>query len=90
VHGSPTGRTQNVSWLSYADLDFKRIDGGFLVQTRNEATDASSSMQVVSKRQPTLEELTDLHFAWRAVKHVKSNAIVLAKKLGLVGVGLDK
>jgi len=87
VHGSPTGRTQNVAWLPYADLDFKRIDGGFLVQTRNEATDASSSMQVVSKRQPTLEELTDLHFAWRAVKHVKSNAIVLAKKLGLVGVG---
>lgn len=78
---------QSISWLNYANYDFKRIDGGFLVQTRNAASDASSSMQVVSKRQPTLEELTDLHFAWRAVRHVKSNAIVLSKKLALVGVG---
>ncbi|MGH2444126.1 MAG: bifunctional phosphoribosylaminoimidazolecarboxamide formyltransferase/IMP cyclohydrolase, partial [Chloroflexota bacterium] len=78
---------QDVSWIPYAKLDFKRIDGGFLVQTRNRASDPSSSMQVVSKRQPTLEELTDLHFAWRSVKHVKSNGIVLAKRLALVGVG---
>lgn len=83
----PAGPVQNTSWVPYADLDFKRIDGGFLVQSRNVASDPSSSMQVVSKRQPTLEELTDLHFAWRAVKHVKSNGIVLAKKLALVGVG---
>ena len=44
-------------------------------------------MHVVTSREPTLEELTDLLFAWRAVKHVKSNGIVLAKKLALVGVG---
>ena len=87
VRGGGYERIQDVSWIPYADLDFKRIDGGFLVQTRNMASDPSGSMQVVSKRQPTLEELTDLHFAWRAVKHVKSNAIVLAKKLALVGVG---
>ena len=42
---------------------------------------------MVTQREPTLEELTDLIFAWRAVKHVKSNAIVLARKLALVGVG---
>lgn len=87
VRGASGGSVQNVAWLPYSNLDFKRIEGGFLVQTRNTASDPSVSMQVVSKRQPTLEELTDLHFAWRAVKHVKSNAIVLAKKLGLVGVG---
>ncbi|GAC1468955.1 MAG: bifunctional phosphoribosylaminoimidazolecarboxamide formyltransferase/IMP cyclohydrolase [Chloroflexota bacterium] len=87
VRGSTTGPTQDLSWIPYVDLDFKRVDGGFLVQSRNVASDPSSSMQVVSKRQPTLEELTDLHFAWRAVKHVKSNGIVLAKKLALVGVG---
>jgi phosphoribosylaminoimidazolecarboxamide formyltransferase/IMP cyclohydrolase len=87
VRGSGDGPVQNLSWIPYADMDFKRIDGGFLVQTRNVASDPSGSMQVVSKRQPTLEELTDLHFAWRAVKHVKSNGIVLAKKLALVGVG---
>lgn len=87
VRGDGATRTQNVSWIPYADLDFKRINGGFLLQTRNMASDPSATMQVVSKRQPTLEELTDLHFAWRAVKHVKSNAIVLAKRLALVGVG---
>jgi phosphoribosylaminoimidazolecarboxamide formyltransferase / IMP cyclohydrolase len=87
VRGGGEGRVQDASWIPYADLDFKRIDGGFLIQSRNAASDLSTSMQVVSKRQPTLEELTDLHFAWRAVKHVKSNAIVLAKKLALVGVG---
>ncbi len=87
VRGGSGGSVQDVSWLPYHDLDFKRIDGGFLVQTRNVASDPSASMQVVSKRQPTLEELTDLHFAWRAVKHVKSNGIVLVKKLALVGVG---
>ncbi len=87
VRGQDSAPAQHVSWIPYANLDFKRIDGGFLVQTRNVAADPSGTMQVVSKRQPTLEELTDLHFAWRAVKHVKSNAIVLAKKLALVGVG---
>jgi phosphoribosylaminoimidazolecarboxamide formyltransferase / IMP cyclohydrolase len=42
---------------------------------------------VVTQRQPTLAELTSLLFAWRAAKHVRSNAIVLAKGLSLVGVG---
>src|SRR5436309_2854066 len=41
----------------------------------------------VTIRRPTLEELTSLLFAWRAVKHVRSNAVVLAKRLMLVGVG---
>ena len=44
-------------------------------------------MKVVSKRQPTEEELTDLRFAWRACKHVKSNAIVLAQGTRVLGVG---
>jgi phosphoribosylaminoimidazolecarboxamide formyltransferase/IMP cyclohydrolase len=87
VRGSGDQRVQDLSWIPYSDFDFKRIAGGFLVQSRNVASDPTASMQVVSKRQPTLEELTDLHFAWRAVKHVKSNGIVLAKKLALVGVG---
>lgn len=73
--------------LPYNVLDFKRINGGFLVQTRNIVTDPQGTMDVVTRREPTLEELTDLFFAWRAVKHVKSNGIVLAKKLTLVGVG---
>jgi phosphoribosylaminoimidazolecarboxamide formyltransferase / IMP cyclohydrolase len=69
------------------DLDFKRVVGGFLAQTRDALPETALTRDVVSERHPTLEELTSLLFAWRAVKHVRSNAIVLAKKLALVGVG---
>ncbi|MGI5836388.1 MAG: bifunctional phosphoribosylaminoimidazolecarboxamide formyltransferase/IMP cyclohydrolase [Chloroflexota bacterium] len=68
-------------------MDFKRISGGFLAQERDISPEGSISTDVVTKREPTLEELTDLLFAWRAVKHVRSNAIVLARKLALLGVG---
>ena len=68
-------------------LDFKRVLGGFLVQERDSNPEGSVSTDVVTRREPTLEELTDLLFAWRAVKHVRSNAIALARKLALVGVG---
>jgi phosphoribosylaminoimidazolecarboxamide formyltransferase/IMP cyclohydrolase len=69
------------------DLDFKRVSGGFLVQTRDTVPEGAIAKDVVTTRRPNLEELTGLMFAWRAVKHVRSNAIVLAKKLALVGVG---
>lgn len=69
------------------DLDYKRVSGGFLVQTRDTVPEGAMARDVVTTRHPSLEELTSLLFAWRAVKHVRSNAIVLAKKLVLVGVG---
>jgi phosphoribosylaminoimidazolecarboxamide formyltransferase/IMP cyclohydrolase len=68
-------------------LDFKRVAGGLLVQTPDESVTGESSFKVVTERHPTLEELTDLIFAWRCVRHVTSNAIVLAKDLVTVGVG---
>ncbi len=69
------------------DMDYKRVSGGFLVQTRDTIPENEMAKDVVTTRNPTLEELTSLLFAWRAAKHVRSNAIVLAKKLSLVGVG---
>jgi phosphoribosylaminoimidazolecarboxamide formyltransferase / IMP cyclohydrolase len=68
-------------------FDFKRIAGGMLVQTPDESAVDEGNFKVVTERSPTLEELTDLLFAWRCVKHVTSNAIVLAKGLATVGVG---
>ena len=68
-------------------MDVKRVSGGYLIQTPDILPEDALSLKVVSEREPTLEELTNLMFAWRAVKHVKSNAIVLAKRLSLVGVG---
>ncbi|MGZ6269663.1 MAG: bifunctional phosphoribosylaminoimidazolecarboxamide formyltransferase/IMP cyclohydrolase [Candidatus Limnocylindrales bacterium] len=70
-----------------ANLDFKRVDGGLLVETKDELGLDRSQLQVVTRRRLTLEELTDLLFAWRAVRHVRSNAIVLAKGGATVGVG---
>ena len=68
-------------------LDVKTVQGGFLVQTRDSGTDDPSGWRCVTKRQPTNEEMMDLEFAWKAAKHVKSNAIVLAKGSALVGMG---
>ncbi len=68
-------------------LDFKRVSGGMLVQTPDESVSDEANFKPVTERHPTLEELTDLIFAWRCVRHVTSNAIVLAKGLATVGVG---
>ena len=73
--------------LGIGNFDFKRIGGGLLVQTLDSLEEDRNKLQVVTQRRPTLEELTDLLFAWRAVRHVKSNAIVLAKKHSMVGMG---
>ena len=70
-----------------ANLDFKRIAGGLLVETKDELGLDKTQLQVVTKRRPTLEELTDLLFAWRAVRHVRSNAIILARGGATVGIG---
>jgi phosphoribosylaminoimidazolecarboxamide formyltransferase / IMP cyclohydrolase len=69
------------------EFDYKRLLGGFLVQTRDALPEQSFTPKVVSQRHPVLAELTSLYFAWRAVKHVTSNGIVLAKGLSLVGFG---
>ena len=69
------------------ELDYKRILGGFLVQTPDSLPEQSFTPRVVTQRHPALAELTSLLFAWRAVKHVTSNGVVLARGLSLVGFG---
>jgi phosphoribosylaminoimidazolecarboxamide formyltransferase/IMP cyclohydrolase len=73
--------------LGIGKFDFKRIGGGVLVQTFDNLEEDRDKLQPVTQRRPTLDELTDLLFAWRAVRHVKSNAVVLAKKHAMVGMG---
>jgi phosphoribosylaminoimidazolecarboxamide formyltransferase/IMP cyclohydrolase len=70
---------------SASDFIPRAVDGGMLVQTRDHVTE--DNWKVVTKRQPTPEELADLRFAWTVCKHVKSNAIVLTKGGMVVGVG---
>jgi phosphoribosylaminoimidazolecarboxamide formyltransferase/IMP cyclohydrolase len=73
-----------------ARLDIRSIRGGLLVQTLDRSELDRSQLRVVTRRRPTLEELTDLLFAWRAVRHVSSNAVVLVRHAALVGVGVGQ
>jgi phosphoribosylaminoimidazolecarboxamide formyltransferase/IMP cyclohydrolase len=70
-----------------AGLTFKSLAGGFLVQSRDRAVVDDMALKVVSKRQPTTQELADLKFAFKVAKHVKSNAIVYVKDRATVGIG---
>ena len=76
----PMGRASGV-------LDFKRVGGGLLVQSADEARITPADIKVVTKRPPTATEMSDLLFAWRVAKYVKSNAIVYCKDAMTVGVG---
>jgi phosphoribosylaminoimidazolecarboxamide formyltransferase / IMP cyclohydrolase len=66
---------------------FREISGGLLVHDDDTFVAGEFDFRVVSRRPPTPAELADLRFAWRACKHVKSNAIVLAKDAQMVGMG---
>jgi phosphoribosylaminoimidazolecarboxamide formyltransferase/IMP cyclohydrolase len=68
-------------------LAVKSVGGGLLVQTRDTASIDEVDLKVVSRRPPTAAELSDLRFAFRVAKHVKSNAIVYARDGATVGIG---
>jgi phosphoribosylaminoimidazolecarboxamide formyltransferase / IMP cyclohydrolase len=87
THADQGTRGPNGSSAVPGEFDYKRILGGFLVQTRDALPEQSFAPRVVTQRHPALAELTSLLFAWRAVKHVTSNGVVLAKGLSLVGFG---
>lgn len=67
--------------------DYKRVGGGLLVQTYDDATVLPADLKVVTRRAPTEIELRDMMFAWRVAKFVKSNAIVYGKDGLTVGIG---
>lgn len=83
----PAQPREGLSDYGIAELDFHRIEGGLLVETKDALDIDHDQLNVVTRRRPTLEELTDLMFAWRAVRHVTSLAVVVAKGAQLVGVG---
>lgn len=68
-------------------LDYKRVNGGLLVQDRDNGMVTESDLKVVTKRVPTEAEMRDLLFAWKVAKFVKSNAIIYAKNNQTIGVG---
>ena len=72
------------------DWDFKKIDGGVLIQEQDIADFKPEDLKVVTKTKPTKKEMASLVFAWRVVKYVKSNAIVLAQGEKTVGIGMGQ
>ncbi|WP_293446344.1 bifunctional phosphoribosylaminoimidazolecarboxamide formyltransferase/IMP cyclohydrolase [Persephonella sp.] len=66
-------------------LDYRRISGGMLIQDMD--LRLYSEWKVVTDREPSPEEINDLLFAWKVVKHVKSNSVVIAKDKATVGIG---
>jgi phosphoribosylaminoimidazolecarboxamide formyltransferase/IMP cyclohydrolase len=88
-------KKQNIRLLELRDgqdigtgsLDIKRIDGGILIQDADEELFDEAELRIVTKKAPTEKELSDLKFAMRVVKHVKSNAIAVAKDGMTLGIG---
>ena len=78
VKPTPSGRSKP---------EIRRISGGLLVQDADEIAEDPAEWSVVTEQRPTGEQLADLAFAWKAAKHVKSNAIVLARNRAIVGMG---
>lgn len=73
--------------LRIEGLEMRRVVGGMLVQDFDLVTYDKNSLKVVTKRQPTEQEMKALDFAWKVCKHVKSNAILIARENVTVGVG---
>ena len=67
--------------------EFKFIDGGLLIQDSDNGTIDKTQLKVVTILQPSEQELDEMLFAWRVLKHIKSNAILLAKADATVGIG---
>lgn len=80
VSGELTGQTND-------RLEVRKVNGGLLVQEADREVLRMPELKVVTKRQPTKEEMDELLFAMTVVKHVKSNAIVITRDRSLVGVG---
>ncbi|WP_025738551.1 bifunctional phosphoribosylaminoimidazolecarboxamide formyltransferase/IMP cyclohydrolase [Salinivibrio socompensis] len=74
-------QTRTTGW------DSKRVNGGLLVQARDQGMVSLDDLRIVTERQPTDKELNDALFCWKVAKYVKSNAIVYAKDSMTIGVG---
>lgn len=73
--------------VNHRERSIKQVVGGLLVQQRDLLGAEDTDWQVVTQRRPTDREMADLRFAWVVCKHVKSNAIVLAKDKAMLGCG---
>ena len=74
-------------FVSVNEPDFKRVNGGLLLQDKDTLTLDEDSLKVVTKKKPTKKEMESLIFAWKVAKHMKSNAIILTRGSKTIGIG---
>ena len=68
-------------------MEYRGVVGGMLVEESDRMVEDPPEMRVLSARQPTEQELSDMRYAWRCVKHVKSNAVVVVREKAMIGMG---
>jgi phosphoribosylaminoimidazolecarboxamide formyltransferase/IMP cyclohydrolase len=83
----PNCRLLEMAGTADSAWEMRSVRGGLLVQEEDTITEDEAGWKVVTERQPTTGEMEALRFAWKVVKHVKSNAILLARGTATVGVG---
>jgi len=83
----PNLRILSMSAMNKQQWEMKFISGGVLLQERDAQEIKSSDLQVVTKSQPSKEDMDAMLFAWRVLKHIKSNGILIAKHNATVGIG---
>lgn len=69
------------------EFELKTFAGGYIIQNTDTKEDLESDWEIVTKTNPTKHEFTDLKFAWKAIRHVKSNGIILVKNQSIIGLG---
>ena len=82
-------RMVSVGWPTAPpdELEWRQVCGAWLAQRPDRQPESWETFKLATKRAPTAQEVADLHFAWRSVKHVHSNGITLAKDRATVGIG---
>lgn len=78
---------EDIDYVDALAIDMKKVGGGLIVQGKDTLLLNEEELKVVTDREPSKEEMQDLLFAWKLVKHVKSNGIALAKDSQSVGMG---
>ncbi|MEG0012828.1 MAG: bifunctional phosphoribosylaminoimidazolecarboxamide formyltransferase/IMP cyclohydrolase [Cellulosilyticaceae bacterium] len=78
---------ESISYIDQSAYDMKKVGGGLIVQQKDLQLLNEEEMKVATDRKPTDKEMEDLIFAWKVVKHVKSNGIALAKNGMSIGTG---
>ena len=68
-------------------FELKTFAGGYIIQDTDNKEDLESNWEIVTETKPSKEELINLKFAWKAIRHVKSNGIILVKNQSIIGLG---